>query len=369
MIIAENIYKIFKKNKINFFCGVPDSVLKKFTAYLSEKKIDNYILANEGSAVAMGIGNYLRTQKIPLIYMQNSGFGNSINPLISIAHKKVYKIPMILLIGWRGAPGSKDEPQHVVQGEITKKILKLCGIQYCELNNNKDLKKLENLIKFSKKNKAITACLIKNNSLSNNLKTTNKDISFKKAGITRKDFIKNLVKILNSKDKIVSSTGYISRELYNSINKLKLKIKPFYVVGGMGHASIISLGYSLKNKRRLICIDGDGSFLMHLGSAVSIGKYSGENFKYILLNNKVHESVGGQSTNIEKVKLKEFSKSVGYKKYFYIKNKNNCLNILKKFLKFKGSCFLEVNIEINKQENDLPRPKNFLKIKKDFLSI
>ena len=155
MILVENLLAELKKNKINYFAGVPDSVLKHFTNYLEKnRKFKNLTLVNEGSAVA-----------IPCVYMQNSGLGNSINPLISIAHNKVYQIPILLMIGWRGAPKLKDEPQHLAKGQITKQILKLCGIKFCVLNTKKDLSKLKKLINFSKKNKRIIACLIKNNTL------------------------------------------------------------------------------------------------------------------------------------------------------------------------------------------------------------
>ena len=154
MIFVENLLAELKKNKIDYFAGVPDSVLKNFTSYLEKsRKFKNLTLANEGSAVAAAIGYYLATQKIPGVYMQNSGLGNSINPLISIAHNKVYQIPMLLIIGWRGAPKSKDEPQHQAKGQITKQILKLCGIKFCILNNKKDLSKLKKLINFSRKKK------------------------------------------------------------------------------------------------------------------------------------------------------------------------------------------------------------------------
>ena len=149
MIFVENLLKELKKNKIEYFSGVPDSVLKNFTNQLEKnKEFKNLILTNEGSAVAAGIGYHLATQKIPGIYMQNSGLGNSINPLISIAHNKVYQIPMLLIIGWRGAPNLKDEPQHLAKGKITKQILKLCGIKFCILNSKNDLLKLKKLVNF-----------------------------------------------------------------------------------------------------------------------------------------------------------------------------------------------------------------------------
>ena len=368
MIDVKKLIKVFKDNNLSFFAGVPDSVLKNFTNHLDiEKKFEHLILANEGSAVSAGIGYYLSTRKIPVIYMQNSGLGNSINPIISIAHKNVYKIPLFLIIGWRGAPQLKDEPQHLAQGKITRQILKLCGIKYSILDNDSDFREVKKLINHSRKNKQIVAILIKKNALklSNIRKKTVKKLD--KKSLTRSSFIETLLKFLNKNYKIISSTGYLSRELYNKISKNNLNINPFYMVGGMGHSSIVSLGYSLKSNKKIICLDGDGSFLMHLGATVTISKYSKKNLKYILLNNKSHESVGGQGTNIEKVDLKSFSKSVGYKKYFHLSKKADAPKIIKSFLKQDGPSFLEVDIKINKEENDLPRPKDLIGIKDKFL--
>tara|TARA_B100000767_G_scaffold268240_1_gene288188 strand:+ start:2643 stop:3755 length:1113 start_codon:yes stop_codon:yes gene_type:complete len=369
MIDVKKLVDQLKNDKINFFTGVPDSVLKNFTNYIdTDKKCENLILTNEGSAVATGIGYYLSTKKIPAVYMQNSGLGNSLNPLISISHEEVYKIPLLLIIGWRGAPKIKDEPQHLAQGKITRQILDLCGIKNCIIENNKDLLKLKKLIIHSKKNKKIVACLIKNNSLVTEKKNIKKDIRIASSFHTRASFVDTLLKSINKNYKIVSSTGYISRELYGNVQKNKLNINPFYMVGGMGHTSSVSLGYSLKTKKKVICLDGDGSFLMHLGSAVSISSYSKNNFKYILLNNNSHESVGGQITNISNMNLKLFSKSLGYKKYFLLSKRNETKNLIKSFLKCDGPVFLEVKIRINESENKLPRPKDLLKVKKDFLS-
>ena len=368
MILVKDLLKVFEKNNINFFYGVPDSVLKNFTNELDvNKKFKNYILPNEGSALSTAIGYYLQTKKIPGVYMQNSGLGNSLNPLISIAHKKVYQIPLLLIIGWRGAPNIKDEPQHLAQGKITKKILSLCGVKFCILNNKKDLVKLKNLISFSKKKTQPVACLIKNNYLKINISKNKNNLELSKYSISRSIFIKKLLKFIGKKDKIFSSTGYLSRDLYYQISKSKLKIYPFYMVGGMGHTSSVSLGYSLKTNNKVICLDGDGSFLMHLGSAVSIAKYSKKNLKYILINNRSHESVGGQTTNIDNVDLDLFSKSLGYKSFFYLNKKNNIDKTLKKFLNYNGSSFLEVKVQPNKLENDLPRPKDLLKVKNNFL--
>ena len=173
MIKVNSLIKLLKKNNSTFFSGVPDSVLKELSFYLTNKK-NHFIATSEGAAVSLGIGHYLSTKKIPSIYMQNSGLSNALNPLISIAHKNVYSIPLILIIGWRGSPRIKDEPQHNVKGKITEKILKLLGIKYTILRSNSDLKKFDKQIKDAKKNKTIVACLIEQGTLEKNNKKIKK---------------------------------------------------------------------------------------------------------------------------------------------------------------------------------------------------
>jgi phosphonopyruvate decarboxylase len=135
MIKVSTLINLLKKNKSNFYTGVPDSVLKELSYSLQKIKKNHIIATNEGAAVSIGIGHYLSTKKIPVIYMQNSGLSNALNPLISIAHQKVYSIPLILIIGWRGSPRVKDEPQHNVKGKITEQILKLLNIKYTILRS------------------------------------------------------------------------------------------------------------------------------------------------------------------------------------------------------------------------------------------
>lgn len=367
MINPKELSNFLLKKKINFYSGVPDSVLKDFLSCINQNKtITNITCANEGAAVSLTIGNYLGSKKLGLVYFQNSGLGNAINPLISIADKSVYSIPMVLLIGWRGSPNSNDEPQHMAKGKITKSLLKLLDIKHSVIENKKDFKKIEKLIKFSRTKKRPVAILIENKVFSKFKKVKVKDFN---KSINRSDFLISLLKNVNNKDKIISTTGYTSREL-NKIrkdHKIK-KAKDFYMVGGMGHCSSVALGCSLVNDNKIICLDGDGSLLMHMGSIATIGFYSKNNFKYILLNNNSHESVGGQITNISNMNLKLFSKSLGYKKYFLLSKRNETKNLIKSFLKCDGPVFLEVKIRINKSENKLPRPKDLLKVKKDFLS-
>ena len=367
MIFVEDLIKILKKNKINFFAGVPDSILKNFSNYLQNfPKKKHMIATNEGSAVGLGIGHYLSTKKIPCIYMQNSGLSNAINPLISIANKEVYSIPMLLMIGWRGAHRIKDEPQHMAKGKITPALLKLLKINYCVVDSAKDLPKINKLIKTSYKTKKIIACLFKKDILKikikKNLKKTNKNT------LLRSVFIEEFLKYIPNNSRIISTTGYTSRELMQIRSEKKIKkSKDFYMVGGMGHSSSVALGYALSSKKKTFCLDGDGSVLMHLGALRTIGHNKNHNFKHIIFNNNSHESVGGQPTNALGINFKNLVKSLGYQNYFKISNFKEIKKKLKFFFNNKGPSFLEVKIK-NGTMKVLTRPKNLKNIKNIFMS-
>ena len=366
MIKVKKLFNFLKNNKIEFFSGVPDSILKETSSILEKKnKYKHLIGANEGVAASICIGYHLSSGKVPCLYLQNSGIGNAINPLISIAHRKVYSIPLLMLIGWRGAPGQKDEPQHVVKGLITKKILESLDINYCVLNNNKDFKKLKKLIFVSKKNKKPVACLVKKNTFFSDFK---KKKILKKSGVLRENFLRILLSLIKKNSRLVSTTGYTSREL-NQIrgNKKYKNGRDFYMVGGMGHASSVALGLSiLKKNQQVICIDGDGSLIMHLGSLANIGYYASRNYKHIILNNSSHESVGGQKTNVEKINFSKVSKGLGYKNFYKIDRNNQIQKKIKKFLKSTGPSFLEVKISEGTMKN-LKRPRNLPEVKKFFM--
>ena len=368
MIDVNHLFFFLKKNKINFFTGVPDSILKNFSYILDihKKKITNIITANEGSAVALAAGNYLSTKKPALVYMQNSGLGNAVNPLISICHPKVYSVPMILMIGWRGSTNENDEPQHLLKGKITKSILKLLNIKFLVLNDLKDVKKIKNLINYSKHKKTPVALLIKNRTLylSNNYKKEIKSKYF----LTRELIINELLKKIDKNTRIISTTGYTSRELFQIRKNKKYKNgKDFYMVGGMGHCSMTSLGYSLSSKNQVICLDGDGSLVMHMGSLISTGLKSKSNFKHILLNNGSHESVGSQKIDTKLINFKKIVLSFGYKKFYFAKNKSSFIKNLKLFLKSKGPSFYEVRIDEGIITN-LGRPKDFIRLKNNFIN-
>ena len=367
MIDANHLFSFLIKNKINFFTGVPDSVLKSFSYVLdlNKKNITNIITANEGGAVALAAGSYLSTQKPALVYMQNSGLGNAINPLISICHSNVYSIPLILMIGWRGSPKENDEPQHKLKGKITPSILKLLNIKFMILNNLKDLKKVKNLINYSKYKKKPVAFLIKDNILT--FRSASNKIDKSTNYITREIVINELLSKIKKDTKIISTTGYTSRELFQIRKNKKYKNgKDFYMVGGMGHSSMVSLGCSLSSKNQVICLDGDGSLLMHMGSLISTGFKSRKNFKHILLNNGSHESVGGQKIDTFAINFKNISESFGYKNYYLAKNNLSFIQNLKYFLKSKGPSFFEIFISPGSVKN-LSRPKDLINIKEDFI--
>lgn len=363
MIKVKTLINLLKKNGSDFFSGVPDSVLKELSSSLIKNK-KHLIATNEGSAVSIGVGHYLSTKKIPVIYMQNSGLANALNPLISIAHKKVYSIPLILIIGWRGSPRVKDEPQHNVKGKITEQLLKLLNIRYTIIRSDLDLKKFDKQIKFAKKNKSIVACLIESGTLEKNNKVIKKKDYY---NLDKEMFLKILLENISKKTKIISSTGYTSRELMYVRKKYNLEnSKDFYMVGGMGHTSSVALGHSFLNKNKTICIDGDGSLLMHLGSIKTIGTFAKNNLKYILLNNNCHDSVGGQDTFSNEINFNKLSKSLGFKKFFSIKHNKNLKDNIKNFLSQSNLSFLEVKVA-NSKIKKLPRPTNLIKIKNYFM--
>ena len=347
------------KNDINFFSGVPDSCLSGLIDEIIQNKKSEHVLApNEGSAVSVGIGFNLSTSKIPCVYFQNAGLGNATDPLTNLCSKYVYKIPMLILLGWRGRPGISDEPQHKMQGIALTKILKQYKIDFTDIRNLNDLR-LKKIIDTIKKKKTIFAILVDKNFFPKK----KKEITKSKIFFSKNEIFSIIFKNISEKTKLITSTGYNSREALNHNSKL---IKKFYLVGGMGHTLAVSYGISLKDKKnKIICIDGDGSFFMHLGSFAMIKKKLNKNFKYILLDNGRHESVGNVKINFN-LNIKDFAKNVGFSKYVLIDNKNKENIVLKYLEKYKGSAFIHIKTRVTKEDN-LQRPKNLLNIKEEFL--
>ena len=359
-----SLYDILFDQGIKFFSGVPDSLLSEFSKELeyNNKFITHLLCPNEGSAIGSAIGYYAAKKKIPAVYMQNSGLGNAINPIVSLASKKVWSIPMILIIGWRGSYGIKDEPQHKQQGQVTEKLLKLLGIEYQIYKDFNDPIAIHKLIMIAKKNNAPVALLLKKKYSS---PTLGKKVSIiKDIKLSRFNAIKTIKKSLNDNDILISTTGKTSRELFLLQQKKIKNSSDLFVVGGMGHASAIALGIlnSCLNKR-IVLLDGDGALLMHMGILSLLGKQNKNTFIHILLNNKVHDSVGGQPTSINNVDIKFLVKSMKYKFYKHLKTEISLFNYLKKIGHQRSSHF--INIDINAGSvSSLPRPteppkKNF----------
>ena len=366
MIETKKFLNLLIKKDIKYFCGVPDSCTNKFCDELNlNKKTKNIVTANEGSAVSLGIGYYLAKKKLPCIYFQNSGLGNATDPLTNLSNKEVYKIPMLLLIGWRGAPGIKDEAQHKIQGRILKNTLRSYNIKFLEIKNEKDFPMISKLIKYSKTESRCTALLIKPKIFINNIKR--KLLKEVKSEITRKDLLLALLKNIKKKTNIISSVGYNSRELYQLRKEYNFKNgKDFLLVGGMGHTSMVSLGVSENTKIETICIDGDGSFIMHLGALSMLGNEKRNNFKYILVDNESHESIGKQTINLKNINFKKLSEGFSFKNYFFTYKKKELEKKIKKLLKVNGPSFLHIKIKTGTLKN-LVRPKDFLQIERNFM--
>ena len=340
-----------------FVCGVPDSLLKELNSCLLDlHPRDRHIIApNEGICIGLAIGNYIATSKTPTIYMQNSGIGNAINPLISLADQNVYGIPMVVFIGWRGEPGIKDEPQHYKQGLIQEDLLRALDLEYFVIDSNtvnyRDV--LKAAYGSADKDKSPKVVLVRKDTFERYL-SANDPID--DCLDSREDAIAALLDAFADKGCIVSTTGKASRELFELRScRLENHDRDFLTVGGMGHASSIAVGLSMNTNKRVICIDGDGALLMHMGSLVSSAKFGSKNFIHVVLNNGVHESVGGQPTLIDNVNVTEIAKSCGYKKAISVKNSGELKEKLTEESLNHGPTLLEYIIKPGSR-NDLGRP-------------
>lgn len=358
MIKCEDFYNLLIKNEIDFFCGVPDSLLKYPIAYISDHAMENknIITANEGNAIALVAGYHLATGRIGLVYMQNSGEGNAINPLTSLTDKKVYSIPLLLLIGWRGEPGKKDEPQHIKQGEITKSLLDILEIPYSIIpesieETNYVIKKA---VKYMKEQNSAYAIIVKKGIFEPYNLTIESETS---NNLSREEALRIIVGHLSSQDIIVSTTGKLSRELFEYREELKQNHnRDFLTVGSMGHCSQIALAIAIsKPTRDVYCFDGDGAVIMHMGSLAIIGSQKPENFKHIIFNNGAHDSVGGQLTVGLQVDIPLIAKACGYNLTFKAESKKEIIEKINLLKTVRGPSLLEIKIRKGARHN-LGRP-------------
>tara|TARA_Y100001960_G_C14691699_1_gene836713 strand:- start:102 stop:1241 length:1140 start_codon:yes stop_codon:yes gene_type:complete len=358
MIKPKEFYNIICDNGIDFYTGVPDSLLKGFCNYIQNNVAEekHIIAANEGNAISIASGYYLASGKPALVYMQNSGFGNCVNPLLSLVDKEVYSIPMLLLIGWRGEPNIKDEPQHIKQGKITIDLLKTMDIKHSIISHDsKDLKEIiNNSIKYINTNNAPFALVVKKNTFAKN---NIENFSPNKYSLKREDVVKIILDYEQENDIYVSTTGKLSRELFEyRVEKKQNHNKDFLTVGSMGHANQIAVGIAkVKTKNRIVCIDGDGALLMHMGGMCLVGSLGMKNYLHIVINNGAHDSVGGQPTLGFDINFTKIAKASNYKHIFSVENKKQIISSFKKIKNLSGPIFLEVKVSKGSRKN-LGRP-------------
>lgn len=361
MIDAIKFVRSIKNLGISFVTGVPDSLLKDICSAISSEMIDvkHMVAANEGSAVGFAIGSYLATGLPALVYMQNSGLGNSINPLVSLADSQVYGVPMILMIGWRGELDSygqqvKDEPQHIKQGQITLPLLETLGIPFQVIDANSDIQMVfQSAHEVAMSQSKPVAIVVKKGTFSPVPKKVGDESSY---FLTREEAIRIIAAEIPADIPIVATTGMTSRELYEIRQQSHIDcLSDFLTVGGMGHASSIAQGIAESDRsKKVICIDGDGALLMHMGTLVYGAKY--KNLIHVVINNGAHDSVGGQDTFARGLDLSKIAISCGFNSASSVDDGDSIKKILRTSLSIHSSSFIEIKCKTGSRDN-LGRPK------------
>ena len=356
---ADKLLQALEQRGIHTIIGVPDSTLKQFCDGLQNYKgnINHYVPVNEGAAVGLAVGSYLADRKPACVYMQNSGIGNAVNPIASLANRDVYGIPMLFLVGWRGEPGVKDEPQHVFQGKITCKLFEVLSIPYEVIDKDTTWEQMESILTeaFETLSGGEQFAIIVRKG------TFEKDVPYTWENgntLNREEALATILKEGGHEAILVSTTGKISRELYEQSDALYgTHENIFMTVGGMGHASMIALGIAKKRpKEKIMCIDGDGAALMHMGALAFISSQSPENFVHIIINNQSHESVGAMPTGCQKVNFSELAKNVGYSWTICVSTLEELTKVLHNIDEQKGPILVEVLVSLDSRA-DLGRPR------------
>ncbi|WP_300345051.1 phosphonopyruvate decarboxylase [uncultured Oscillibacter sp.] len=342
-----------------FYAGVPDSLLRPLCDYLMDAfgtdPRRHMIAVNEGSAAALAAGYHLATGKVPVVYLQNSGEGNLVNPAASLLHRQVYGIPVIFVVGWRGEPGVRDEPQHVFQGEVTLKLLEDLGIPAFVIGpETGDEEVREAMAGFRPllAEGGDAAFVIRKGGLTYGKKRTYRN----GYGLRREEAIRQIARAAGG-DPIVSTTGKASRELFEIREALKQDHgRDFLTVGSMGHASSIALGVALhRPQERVWCLDGDGALLMHMGAMAAIGQGRPRNLIHIVLNNAAHESVGGLPTAAGGLDIPAIARACGYPCALTAETAGVLDEALREAKARQDLCLIEVKCAIGARP-DLGRP-------------
>ena len=346
---------------VDFFTGVPDSLLKPLcdTLYAKFGAGGNHVVAaNEGAAVGLAAGHYIATGRPALVYLQNSGIGNAANPVISLLNEKVYGIPCVFVVGWRGEPTVHDEPQHVFQGEITPAMLALMGLKAFVVSGETDVPALRLMAEEGKtllaKGKSI-AFLLRKDALSGGLKAAFQN----GCTLMREDALRVLLQTAPETDVFVCTTGKTSREVYELREALhQSHDRDFLTVGSMGHASMIALGIAKARPASTVwCLDGDGAALMHLGSLLVEAKQGCKNMIHVLLNNGAHESVGGMPVNGGNVSFTPLAQAAGFESCLRAEDGQTLAHLVPLVRSLSGDklCFLEIMLKQGSRP-DLGRP-------------
>ncbi len=356
---VEALFREMEQLGIRFYTGVPDSQLKAFCDTLMNRYgvgERHVIAANEGAAAGLAAGHYLATGTPAAVYMQNSGIGNAVNPICSLLNDKVYAVPALFIIGWRGEPGVHDEPQHIFQGEITLELLDCLNVRYFVIEketSEEDLKAYFSEIRREFSLGRQCALVVKKGGLSTDVKMEYKN----DAVMSREEIVHLIVDNTKEDDIFVSTTGKLSRELFEAREaRGQGHSKDFLTVGSMGHASMIAMGIAREKKdRRVFCLDGDGAVIMHMGSLAVAGTDGLGNFVHLLVDNGAHETVGGLPTVGNKLDYPLLAKACGYENIFTAKDKEELLSALHKLDGIEGSAFIIVKANIGARA-ELGRP-------------
>lgn len=362
MVSPQHFYAALAAAGVDFLSGVPDSLLKDFCAYVDMElpPLQHVIAANEGAAVGLAIGHHLATGGLPLVYMQNSGLGNAVNPLLSLADSDVYGFPIILLIGWRGEPGVHDEPQHVKQGRVTLAMLESMGIPFKVVDGDPDaaIEAANWSVRVAREHSAPVALVVRKGAFAP-LAAASRAQDAEHLELSREAAVALVTRRLPAHYTIVATTGMIARELYEQRGFAgQDRASDFLTVGGMGHASQIALGIArTQSSAQVLCLDGDGASLMHMGGMATIGTSAVGNLLHIVLNNGAHDSVGGQPTVAQQMSLTDIARACGYDAVEGpFDTEDEVGASLKRLIEVPGRRFLEIRVRRGSR-SDLGRPK------------
>ena len=343
---------------VTYYTGVPDSLLKELCAYVTENlpERDHVIAANEGAAVGLAAGYHLATGKAGVVYMQNSGTGNAINPLLSLADPEVYAIPMLVVIGWRGEPGVHDEPQHKKQGRVQEALLKALEYPYEVMSEEpgEALRQVDRLVVATREKSSPAVLLVRKGAFAPYAMKAQPAPAYP---MMREEAIRLVLAAAGENGRVVSTTGMASREIYELREAAgQGHGRDFLTVGSMGHALMIATGLAAASEGRVWCVDGDGAAIMHLGSLGIAARRAPASFRHVVLNNGAHDSVGGQPTIGHSLPFTEIAKALGYKTALRADTREELEKALAALEGAEGPAFLEIRLRGGARK-DLGRPK------------